>query len=277
MLVSVVIPTFNRARFLGEALESVLAQTYRPLEIIVVDDGSQDETPRLVTRYPVIYHRKIRGGPASARNRGILLSKGELIAFLDSDDLWLPEKIARQVAFFRKHPEAMAVQPEEIWIKDGRRIFPQRKHRKPDGYFFHRAVKLCLVSPSGVMLRRKVFEEIGLFDEEFPVCEDYELWLRLAARYPVHLLPEPLVIKRGGHPDQLSRTPGLDYWRARALLKILRAPYLTPEMRLMAWAEARRKIEIFLRGARKHGNLAGAFEARKLLAQLADYPLPEKR
>ncbi len=126
------------------------------------------------------------------------------------------------------------------------------------------------------MLRRKVFEEIGLFDEEFPVCEDYELWLRLAARYPVHLIPEPLVIKRGGHPDQLSRTPGLDYWRLRALAKIFRDPVLTPEMRLMVRAEARRKAEIFIRGALKHGNLPGVFEAQKLLAQFAEYPLPEK-
>ncbi|MBX6422444.1 glycosyltransferase [Thermosulfurimonas sp. F29] len=268
MLVSVVIPTYNRARFLREALASVLAQTYRPLEIIVVDDGSTDETPRLITAYPVIYHRKARGGPASARNRGILLSRGELVAFLDSDDLWLPEKVSRQVEFFRRHPEAVAVQPEEVWIKGGRRIRPQRKHRKPDGYFFHRAVKLCVVSPSGVMLRRRVFDEIGLFDEEFPVCEDYELWLRLAARYPVHLLPEPLVIKRGGHPGQLSATPGLDFWRLKALVKILRDPVLTPTMRLMVMAEARRKAEIFLRGALKHENLRGAFEARKLLAQL---------
>ena len=267
MLVSVVIPTYNRAVFLKEALASVLAQTYRPLEVIVVDDGSTDETPRLITRYPVVYHRKAKGGPASARNRGILFSKGELIAFLDSDDLWLPEKVEKQVAFFERHPQEVAVQPEEIWIKNGRRLFPKAKHRKPNGYFFHRAVKLCVVSPSGIMLRRKVFEEIGLFDEAFPVCEDYELWLRLAVRYPVRLIPEPLVIKRGGHSDQLSSTPGLDFWRLKALAKIYRHPRLTPEMRLMVAVEAKRKAEIFIRGALRHGNLRGAFEAQKILKE----------
>lgn len=268
-LVSVIIPTFNRARFLVEALESVFSQTYRPLEVLVVDEASTDETPKVVSRFPVIYVRRpVRRGPAAARNRGIVLSRGELVSFLDSDDLWLPEKIARQVAFFQEHPQAVAVQPEEIWIKEGRQVKPKRQHRKPHGYFFHRAVKLCVVSPSGVMLRRKILEEIGLFDEEFPVCEDYELWLRLAVRYPVHLLPEPLVIKRGGHADQLSRTPGLDLWRARALAKILRDPVLSPEMRLMAWSEARRKLALFRRGALKHGNLKGLFESARLEREL---------
>ena len=273
MLVSVIIPVRNRAYFLKEALASVLAQTYRPLEIIVVDDASTDATPYVVGRYPVIYHRMgRRGGPAAARNRGIRISRGELLAFLDSDDLWLPSKVALQVAYLREHPEAVAVQPEEIWIKEGRRISPRGKHRKPHGFFFHRAIKLCLISPSGVMIRRWVLEEIGLFDEEFPVCEDYELWLRLAARYPVHLLPFPLVVKRGGHPDQLSRLPGLDLWRLKALAKILHHPVLTPEMRILALVEARRKGEIFLRGARKHGNLRGALEAVKILRSLRLFP-----
>ncbi len=277
-MVSVIIPTYNRARFLRQAICSVLLQTYHPFEIIVVDDGSTDETPRIITRYPVIYHRKPqREGPAAARNRGLRLARGKLVAFLDSDDLWLPEKLARQVEFFAKHPEAVAVQPEEIWLKAGRRIHPQRKHRKPNGYFFDRAVKLCLVSPSGVMLRRRVFEEIGLFDEEFPVCEDYELWLRLAARYPVYLIPEPLVIKRGGHPDQLSSTPGLDFWRLKALVKIFRDPVLTPTMRFLVKAEAQRKAKIFIHGALKHGNLAGAFEALKLLSRFQEIPLPKNR
>lgn len=240
----------------------------------MVDDGSTDETPRLITRYPVVYHRKAKGGPASARNRGIRISRGEFIAFLDSDDLWLPEKLERQVAFFESHPEAVAVQPEEIWIKNGRRVFPKSKHRKPNGYFFDRAVKLCLVSPSGVMLRRRIFDEIGLFDENFPVCEDYELWLRLAARYPVYLIPDPLLIKRGGHPDQLSSTPGLDFWRLKALAKIFNDPVLTPEMRFMVAVEARRKAEIFIRGALRHGNIFGAFEAQKILKRFSRLSFP---
>ncbi len=277
MLVSVIIPTYNRAVFLKEALESVLRQSYRPLEIIVVDDASQDPTPWQIVRYPVIYRRwGRRRGPAAARNRGLAIARGELVAFLDSDDLWLPQKIARQVAFFQEHPEAVAVQPEEIWLKGGKVLKPRSRHRKPQGHFFHRAVRLCLISPSGIMLRRKVLEEIGPFDETFPVCEDYELWLRLAARYPVHLLPEPLVIKRGGHSGQLSSTPGLDFWRAKALAKILKDSSLSPAMRLLAWAEARRKLEIFRRGALKHGNLKGLWEAQKLESELRLWPLALK-
>ena len=158
-LVSVIIPTYNRARFLKEALESVLAQTYRPLEIIVVDDGSTDETPRVVTAFSVRHVRGPRRGVVAARNRGILLARGEFLAFLDSDDLWLPEKISRQVAFFEEHPKAVAVQTEEIWIRRGRRVNPKKHHAKGNGFIFHRCVELCVVSPSGVMLRREVLKE----------------------------------------------------------------------------------------------------------------------
>ncbi len=271
-LVSVIIPTYNRASFLKEALASVFSQTYRPLEVIVVDDGSTDETPRVVSGLPIRYVRGPRRGVAAARNRGIRLSCGDFLAFLDSDDLWLPEKIARQVDFFAKHPEAVAVQPEEIWIRRGRRVNPRKHHAKEGGFIFHRCVELCVVSPSGVMLRRRVLEEIGLFDETFPACEDYELWLRLSSRYPVHLISEPLLVKRGGHADQLSRQPGLDWYRLLALRKILYDPVLTPAMRLLALRQALRKGYIFKTGALKRGRWSKAYEVQKILREVSLLP-----
>ena len=271
-LVSVIIPTFNRAHFLREALESVLAQDYRPLEIIVVDDGSTDRTPYLISKYPVKYLRGPRRGVASARNRGLSLAAGELISFLDSDDLWKPAKVRTQVEFFAKNPEAQVVQVEEIWLRKGRRIFPKRKHQKPSGFFFDRALKLCLISPSGVMLRRRIFEEVGFFDEEFWVCEDYELWLRIASRYPVYLIKEPLVIKRGGHEDQLSSLPGLDWFRLKAIAKIYPDPTLTPAMRLLALREAQFKAYVYRQGALKRGKYWEAWQVEKILKRLFTFP-----
>ncbi len=278
-LVSVIIPTYNRARFLAEALNSVLIQTYPLWEIIVIDDGSTDETEELVKKYPVRYVKQAHQGVAAARNQGIRLARGELIAFLDSDDLWLPKKLERQVAFFRDHPEAVAVQTEEIWIRQGRRVNPKKKHAKESGFIFHRCVELCVVSPSGVMLKRNIFEEIGLFDETFPVAEDYELWLRLSARYPIYLIKEPLVVKRGGHEDQLSRQPGLDWYRLLALAKLIKnEPRLTPAMRLLVLREAVKKGQIFAKGALKRGKIFEAWRALKLIEELKLFPgLPPEK
>ncbi len=273
-LVSVIIPTYNRANFLVEALESVFSQTYQEFEVIVVDDGSTDDTPKLIKRFlQVKYVRQQHKGVASARNLGIKYAKGDLIAFLDSDDLWLPKKLEYQIAFFKKHPETVAVQTEEIWIRRGKRVNPKKKHKKESGWIFHRCVELCIVSPSGIMLRKKVFKEIGLFDENFPVCEDYEFWLRLSVRYPIYLISEPLIIKRGGHPDQLSKRPGLDWFRLLALYKLIKTnPYLTPSMRLLALKEAIKKGLIYANGALKRKKYKEAFETYKLLQELSSTP-----
>jgi len=262
-LVSVIIPTYNRAYCLERAVRSVLKQTYRPLELILVDDGSRDETPFLCSKYPLTYVRLPQNfGVSFARNRGILKSRGELIAFLDSDDEFLPKKLEKQVRFFEKNPHCKVLQTEEIWYKGKKRLNPKKYHAKAEGFFLDRAVKLCVVSISTVMMRREVFSEFGLFDESFPVCEDYEYWLRLALRVPVYLLKEPLVVKFGGRMDQLSQGKGLDFYRVKALLKTLKENFhlLSPEERLLLLLEARLKSQVFLKGAFKHGNLKGIFE-----------------
>ena len=206
--VSVIIPTFNRARKVSRAISSVLAQTFLDFELIVVDDGSsdgtKDMTARFGTRINLIAHTT-NLGVSAARNTGIRRSSAPLIAFLDSDDYWLPEKLATQMSFFETQPHALACQTEEIWIRKGQRVNPGKRHIKPSGDIFESSLKLCLVSPSAVMLKRSLLDEVGLFDEHLPACEDYDLWLRISCRHPVYLLDRQLVIKEGGHKDQLSR------------------------------------------------------------------------
>ena len=258
--VSVVIPAFNRAWCLGEAVDSVLAQDFSAFELIVVDDGSTDATPALLAGYgpAVRVLRQENRGVSAARNAGIAAARGGLIAFLDSDDLWLPGKLAAQVAFFRENPQALICQTEELWVRSGRRVNPGRRHRKRGGMICEPSLELCLVSPSAVMMRRELFERVGLFDEALPACEDYDLWLRVARRTPIYLIKTPLIVKRGGHPDQLSRAPGLDRHRIAAILKLLEAGVLTAGQREAAVRVLGAKCAVYAAGCRKRGRLAEA-------------------
>lgn len=255
-LVSVIIPTRDRRDFLGEAVASVLAQRHVELELIVVDDGSRDGTAediaQLGSRVRYVYQEA--RGVSAARNAGARLATGVWIAFLDSDDLWLPEKLERQLAFHRAHPGVDASQTDEIWVRRGVRVNRCRHHEKPSGDIFLPSLWRCLVSPSAVMMKREVYREIGGFDESLPVCEDYDLWLRLGSRHPVGLLPEPLVIKRGGHEDQLSRRFwGMDRYRVAALVKLLASETLEVERHAAAAGVLREKCAILAGGARRRG------------------------
>jgi len=257
--VSVVIPTFNRAQKVVRAISSVLSQTFADVEIIVVDDGSTDGTKKEVEQFDdlVIYVAHSSNlGVSAARNTGIKGSGAPLIAFLDSDDHWLPEKLAVQVCFFDEHPEAVACQTEELWIRNGRRVNPMKKHLKLSGDIFEPSLKLCLVSPSAVMLKRSLLDEVGLFDEDLPVCEDYDLWLRISCRYPIHLIKEALVIKEGGHPDQLSvRHKGMDRFRINALVKLIKSGVLNEEQLAVTIKELSSKCRIYGNGCLKRGKM----------------------
>jgi glycosyltransferase involved in cell wall biosynthesis len=260
-LVSVIIPTYNRAHMVGQAIDSVLAQTYSNFELIVVDDGSQDETRSLLHSYGErirVLHRNQRGGVSAARNCGIRAGAGSLIALLDSDDYWMPEKLARQVDMFMRHPHIMIGQTEEIWIRNGMRVNPKRRHQKKSGLIFEHSLPLCLISPSAVMLRKSLIDEVGLFDETLPACEDYDLWLRITWKHPVDLLPTPLIVKRGGHPDQLSGMPELDKYRIRAIEKILRQGCLSAAQECAARKMLAEKCRIYAGGCRKRGRPAEA-------------------
>jgi len=259
--VSVIIPTHNRRDFVREALASVLAQTYQDFELVIVDDGSTDATRAIVQEFSRIqYVFQDNRGVSAARNRGVALSSGELLAFLDSDDLWQPRKLAMQIEFFAAHPEAQICQTEEIWVRNGVRVNPHSKHKKPTGDIFARSLQLCLVSPSAVMIRRTFFKRMGGFDETLPACEDYDLWLRIAVMEPVHLIATPLVIKRGGHADQLShRFWGMDRFRVAALCKLLDAEVLTPEQCEQVKEVLVAKCKILAQGAQKRGQDGGGY------------------
>lgn len=255
--ISVVIPTYNRAEFLREAVDSVRSQSYADFEIIIVDDGSADSTTNIVSSMKdsrIVYLKQKHGGVSAARNLGISRSRAPFISFLDSDDLWLPRKLETQMDFFRTHPEASICQTEELWMRRGRRVNPAKKHRKHSGWIFKECLPLCIVSPSAVMMRREIFDDVGGFDEDLPACEDYDLWLRTSLRYPIYTLPEALTVKRGGHPDQLSKGWGLDRYRIVALKKILSDSMLTDELRGLVRAEIDRRSRIVIAGARKRGN-----------------------
>jgi glycosyltransferase involved in cell wall biosynthesis len=257
--VSVIIPTYNRAMKVARAVASVLYQSFRDLEVIVVDDGSSDHTRSVLELFGrhirVLFHEASRGVSA-ARNTGIAASQAPFIAFLDSDDYWMPEKLERQMGFFQLHPDAVACQTEEIWIRRGRRVNPMGKHAKPSGEIFHTSLKLCLVSPSAVMLRRSLLDQVGLFDESLPACEDYDLWLRISCRHPVHLIDEPLLVKEGGSPDQLSATvEGLDRYRIKAMVKLIQSGRLERGQLEATLEELTLKCRIYGRGCIKRGRV----------------------
>lgn len=256
-MVSVIIPTFNRADKVVRAVSSVLAQTYTDYEIIVVDDGSDDGTgsslKQFEKRVKLISHPENRGVSA-ARNTGINAAGSDLIALLDSDDHWLPDKLAVQVRYFTDNPEIVACQTGEIWVRNGHRVNPMKKHIKPSGNIFEPSLKLCLVSPSAVMLRRSLLDEVGLFDEDLPVCEDYDLWLRISCRYPIHLLEENLIIKEGGHSDQLSSSlKGMDRFRIRSMIKLLEEQVLDEAQKRAVFRELKEKCRIYGEGCLKRG------------------------
>ncbi|MFZ5451113.1 MAG: glycosyltransferase family 2 protein [Thermodesulfobacteriota bacterium] len=270
--VSVIIPTYNRAALVQEAVASVLAQTYRDFELLVVDDGSTDGTREVLAAFGreiTVLSRPSRGGVSPARNAGIAAAQGEWLAFLDSDDLWLPEKLARQMAFMEANPQYLLSQTEETWVRRGVKVNPPRTHRKEGGRILLRSLERCLVSPSAVMLHRQLLKDHGGFDEDLPAAEDYDLWLRLAWRYEVGLLPEPLIIKRGGHADQLSRQWGLDRWRIRALQKLLAEPGLPEPYRRAARRTLTKKCAIYAQGCEKRGKIAEACYYRRMIANTA--------
>ncbi len=252
--VSVIIPTYNRKEVLQRALRSVFQQTHSPKEIIVVDDGSTDGTAQMVqSKFPgVIYIYQKNRGVSNARNKGIVTATGDWIAFLDSDDEWLPTKLEKQIEALYKHPHYRICHTNEIWIRRGRRVNPRKKHQKYGGYIFPKCLPLCIISPSSVLIHRKIFEEYGLFDESLPAGEDYDLWLRICAKEKILYLDEPLIVKYGGHPDQLSQKYwGLDRFRIYSLEKLYHSNQLTDQQKQQLLNELIRKLTIFIQGAEK--------------------------
>lgn len=266
--ISVIIPVYNRREVLPRAIRSVLDQKPAPLELIVVDDGSTDGVSDwLGQEFPsVTVLRQGNQGPAAARNRGLEKARGKWIAFLDSDDEWRPGKLKAQLDFFKAHPDYRIMQTEEIWIRNGKRVNPMKKHQKHGGWIYEKCLPLCLISPSAVMIEKSLFAETGNFDESYPACEDYELWLRIASRYPVGLLSKPFILKYGGHADQRSREfPAMDRFRIRALIKTLASGILSETQTQSTLAELAAKSAVYFGGAEKR---EASEETEKLRAAL---------
>jgi glycosyltransferase involved in cell wall biosynthesis len=255
--VSVIIPTWNRVNLLTRALDSVFAQTHLADEVIVVDDGSTDNTCDVINeQFPeVILLKQENKGVSAARNFGIQAAAGDWICLLDSDDTWQPEKLEKQCHALTAQPDYLLCHTNETWIRNGKRVNQMKKHRKQGGYIFQQCLPLCVISPSSTMIHRKLFDDIGLFDESMPACEDYDLWLRICARYPVLYLEDELTNKYGGHEDQLSQQHwGMDRFRIVALEKIIGDTKLQTADRAAAINMMLYKIDIYLAGAEKHGN-----------------------
>lgn len=269
--ISVIIPTYNRREFLARAIDSVLDQSWQDFELIVVDDGSTDGTARSVAGYgvQVRYLYQENRGPAAARNTGVRAAEGEFIAFLDSDDRFAPEKLAVQQAAMAARPEYLISHTDEIWYRRGELLHQKKKHHRPHGFIFGECLKLCVVGMSTVMVRREFFARIGYFDEELPCCEDYDLWLRASVLLPFLKVDQPLTIKAGGRPDQVSARfrAGMDKFRIRAMVKLLGQQGLSDEQRQLARQELARKCRIFGNGCVKHGRPA---EGRYYLELAAD-------
>lgn len=273
MKISVVIPTFNRAYTLTRCIDSVLSQTFKAFEIIVVDDGSTDATEELLLTYgdKLKVFKTINRGVSAARNFAIEKSSGEWIALLDSDDEWLEQRLKEQVKVLEQMPDLKLVHGEELWIRNNKRVKQKRIHKKSGGHIYKDCLGLCLISPSASLIKKEVLIELGGFNEEFPVCEDYDFWLKFTAKYEVGFVEIPIVNKYGGHEDQLSlKFFAMDLWRVRSMINMLDQG-LSEENFLATISEIKKKANILIQGYKKHNNLTDLPEVESHLqrAQLA--------
>lgn len=265
---SIIIPTFNRSALLKRALESIYKQTFSEYEVIVIDDGSTDDTAKMLQAdFPSVkYLYQENDGVSSARNKGLKIAKGEWLAFLDSDDEWLSSKLEKQIAILKLTPDAKICHTEEIWVRNGVRVNQMKKHKKTGGWIFPQCLPLCAMSPSSIVIHRSVFDEVGEFDTSLPACEDYDLWLRITAKYPVLYVEEPQIKKYGGHEDQLSQKHwGMDRYRIKALQKIIAGDRLSLENKQQAITMLLKKSKIFQQGAIKRGKVDDANHYQQII------------
>lgn len=275
--VTVIIPTFNRVSSCLEAVKSVLAQTVSPAQIIVVDDGSSDDLTPIVTLLSEnggMLIQRPRSGVSAARNAGVARARTKWVAFLDSDDLWLPKKLERQIALHQENPDLVYSQTAERWLRNGVEL-RQRPFQAPArGDCFSRLLEICCISTSALIIRKDVLVCENGFDVTFPVCEDYDLWLRLSARYPIGLVDEALVIKNRGRGDHLSESiEALDRFRVRALVGILRRK-LSTENRILATKALNEKLSILELGAKKRDLRDDLERYRRIRCEFLPDPLP---
>ena len=269
--VSVIIPVYNRVNLIDRSINSVISQTYPINEIIVIDDGSNDGTYDLIKRnFPqVSLQYQENKGVSNARNIGIKLAKSKWIAFLDSDDEWLPKKVEEQINLLKTNFSFKICHTDEVWIRNQVRVNPMKKHRKYGGDIYNKCLPLCVISPSSIMIHKDIFNDVGLFDEDLPVCEDYDMWLRICSKYSVLFLDQKLINKYGGHDDQLSKKYwGMDRFRLIALEKMIDNPNLNSKDRMATINMAIDKARILQKGYLKHNHKIEAQEISEKLIKL---------
>ena len=258
--ISVVIPTLNRINTLQRALDSVINQTYKPAEIIVVDNGSSDGTLKFLReqhpKITILTENKI--GVSSARNKGIKKSINQWIALLDSDDAWHPRKLEIQTSMLDSAlKEYNLIHTDEVWFRNNKHINQMKKHKKQGGYIFERCLSLCCISPSSVLFKKNILDKVGLFDESLPVCEDYDMWLKICSSEEVLFAQDKLTYKYGGHKDQLSKSYwGMDRFRIKSIENIIKNFDLTYNQKKQAKKELIKKLKIIINGAFKRNNLS---------------------
>ncbi|MFH1771913.1 MAG: glycosyltransferase [Candidatus Omnitrophota bacterium] len=269
---SVIIPTYNRAGFLKIAAQSVLSQSFDDFELIIVDDGSSDETKNTISSFPdkrIRYIHQPHRGVSSSRNNGVKEARGEFICFLDSDDRFVQRKLEIAKEYIEKHPEYKIFHTEEIWYRNGKILGQKIYHKKPTGWVFNNAVTICCIGISTSAVHKSIFKDIGLFDETMPACEDYDFWLRTAAKYPFYLINKSLTIKEGGHFDQQSKKyEAMDRFRIYALKKIIESGKLSRKNHEIAALELKKKCQIYIHGAEKRGKTSEANYYRELTSKV---------
>jgi glycosyltransferase involved in cell wall biosynthesis len=277
-LVSVIVPCYNGAPFLEEALRSALSQTYPEVEIIVVDDGSTDNSPEIAHRFPIRYIRQENRGLTETRNRGVRESRGSYIVFLDADDRLKPEAIEAGLRLLERKPEcAMAVGDHNFISSDGTYLAGSRKECLP-AYHYEALLKSNFIEMiSTVLFRRRVFEEVGGFDTKLRVAEDYELYLRIARSYPICCHPA-IVAEYRMHDTNASRNSELMLSMTLRVLKS-QARYLGLNVRrLIAFHDGFRiwrkqyGRQLASELARSFSQLSSEDRARKLLLLANQYP-----
>ncbi len=269
---SVVIPTYNRSKFLKIAVDSVLNQSFSNYELIIVNDGSDDDTEKFISKYThprLVYIRQKHKGVSNARNTGIKSAKGHYIAFLDSDDRFRKDKLQISADFIKEYPEYRIFHTEEIWYKKGKLLSQRKYQQKPSKDIFSRALKSCCISPSTAIIHKSIFFKIGLFDENLPACEDYDFWLRISCKYPIFLIPEYLTIKEGGRSDQQSKKyPAMDKFRIYSLEKLLTSKSLNKQQYILAYQELQNKCRFYAQGAAKRNKNDEVSRCESLLKTL---------
>ena len=291
--VSVIIPTYNCARYLPEAIDSVLAQTYRDCEIIVVDDGSTDDTPDVLARYgeAILVIRQPNQGRGAARNAGIVAASGDYIAFLDADDLWLPQKLERQMALFEARPQIGWVYSDYRLLAesgpDTQTFFDRAGLRPPpEGCILPELLSGCITSTITVMARASCFQRVGLFDHSLTRAQDYDMWIRLATQFDAACVDEPLALYRqhSGQVTEQTRPCLIEYHTWRMYRKFMREQYpsLSRDSRREAGPRARRRLARYAcavaQAAVAHGDRRAArrWFLRALVAAVSDPLRPQR-